>query len=266
MHPITQSLWHKVITVLVTATLAAILCSLIVIYTHISLSAAIADSVIYIGILTLTGYYYWYIAGFLKIFQTQLIICLAIQLICLGATFMFLSVLEFETNDTFIHLIPLRLTVGLFSWLSLMQWYNLSDKKQQISDIRHEEKNSAKKERNTTENVNNPTELLDHISVKDGAKIHIIKVDDLIYIQAYGDYVMLFTDTGKYVKELTMKFLEANLPSTFIRIHRSHIVNANHILRVELFGKDTHQVKLKNNMYLRVSNTGYKILKDKLFL
>ena len=40
-------------------------------------------------------------------------------------------------------------------------------------------------------------EQIDRITVKDGSKIHLIKTDELIYIQACGDYVMLITPSGE---------------------------------------------------------------------
>lgn len=48
-------------------------------------------------------------------------------------------------------------------------------------------------------------ESIDRITVKDGSRIHIIKVEDLLYIQACGDYATLVTSDGEYIKEQTMK-------------------------------------------------------------
>ena len=62
-----------------------------------------------------------------------------------------------------------------------------------------------------------------------------------------------------------MKYFERHLPSdNFVRIHRSTIVNVTQISRVELFGKETYQVLLKNGTKLRVSLTGYRLLKERL--
>ena len=108
-------------------------------------------------------------------------------------------------------------------------------------------------------------EIIDRITVKDGSRIHIIKVDELLYIQACGDYATLVTPTGEYIKEQTMKYFEGHLPTNnFVRIHRSTIVNVTQISRVELFGKETYQVLLKNGTKLRVSLTGYRLLKERL--
>ena len=112
-----------------------------------------------------------------------------------------------------------------------------------------------------------PAGLIDRITVKDGSRIHLIKADELIYIQACGDYVMLITPSGEYLKEQTMKYFETHLPpETFVRVHRSTIVNVTQISRVELFGKETYQLLLKNGVKLRVSLSGYRLLKERLGL
>ena len=65
----------------------------------------------------------------------------------------------------------------------------------------------------------------------------------------------------------TMKYFETHLPeNSFIRIHRSCIVNSDQIIRVELFGKDSYQVRLKTGVCLRASLTGYRLLKERLSL
>ncbi len=111
----------------------------------------------------------------------------------------------------------------------------------------------------------NPIEWIDRITVKDGSRIHLVKADEMIYIQACGDYVMLITPTGEYLKEQTMKYFETHLsPDTFVRVHRSTIVNVTQISRVELFGKETYQLLLKNGVKLRVSLSGYRLLKERL--
>lgn len=65
-------------------------------------------------------------------------------------------------------------------------------------------------------------DCLDRITVKDGTKIHLIELADLLYIQSCGDYVTLITPEREYIKEQTMKYFETHLPgSDFVRIHRS---------------------------------------------
>ena len=105
--------------------------------------------------------------------------------------------------------------------------------------------------------------LLDRIAVKDRQQIHVIPVQEIHYIEACGDYVSLFTATGSFLKEKTMKYFEENLPSQhFVRIHRSNIVNVNEVLKIELYEKENYRVHLKNGKILKASIPGYKALKE----
>jgi len=111
------------------------------------------------------------------------------------------------------------------------------------------------------------TEILQRIAVKSGSKIEIIAIGDIVYLESEGDYVMIHTKEGKFLKEKTMKYFEQHLdPDTFIRIHRSYIININEISRIELFEKESYIVKLKNGDQVKASSSGYKALKDALKL
>ena len=68
------------------------------------------------------------------------------------------------------------------------------------------------KENNVEETEQPVEEFLNRITVKDGTRIHLINTEDLLYVQACGDYVTLVTPVGQYVKELTMKYLETLPP------------------------------------------------------
>ncbi len=103
---------------------------------------------------------------------------------------------------------------------------------------------------------------LERIVVKFGSKIIIIPVDEIRYIEAQNDYVMIHSEKGKHLKEKTMKYLETHLPENrFIRIHRSYIVNIEYIASVELYAKDTHLVMMKSGEKIRASQEGYKRLR-----
>lgn len=117
------------------------------------------------------------------------------------------------------------------------------------------------------EAVEDKGEYLQRVAVKSRHKIDVIPVSEILYIQAEDDYVMLHTASNKYLKEKTMKYFETHLePSRFIRIHRSYIINADFIARLELYDKESYAVILKNGASLRASNAGYKILKETLHL
>lgn len=107
------------------------------------------------------------------------------------------------------------------------------------------------------------TDWIERIAIKQGTKIHIIPTETIDYLEAHGDYVLIHTPDGRYIKEKTMKYYESHLNhQQFVRIHRSFIVNVNRIARVENFEKDSHLVILKNDVRLKVSSEGYKLLKQ----
>ena len=108
-------------------------------------------------------------------------------------------------------------------------------------------------------------EKLQRIVVKNGAKIHVLPANELIYLEAQDDYVMLYSNEVKYLKEQTMKYFETNLDANqFIRIHRSYIVNINNIKQLEHYEKESYRLILSNKAVLPVSKTGYVLLKKLL--
>jgi len=107
------------------------------------------------------------------------------------------------------------------------------------------------------------TDYLFRIVVKKRDNIHVIPVDDLIYIEAKDDYVMLYTEKSRYLKEKTMKYYETHLdPQTFVRVHRSYIVRINQVKRLEPYGKSSYVAILQQGQKVNVSLSGYKKLKE----
>lgn len=109
------------------------------------------------------------------------------------------------------------------------------------------------------------TSSLSRIVVRKANSINIIPVDQVKYVEAQDDYVMIYHSGGKALKQQTMKFYEDNLPkSDFARIHRSYIVRIEEIKRIEPYGKDNHIAILHSGDRLPVSRSGYSHLKDEL--
>jgi DNA-binding LytR/AlgR family response regulator len=61
-----------------------------------------------------------------------------------------------------------------------------------------------------------------------------IRINEIKYIQAMGDYVNIFTDEKRYTVHITLKGIEEKLPpDKFYRLHRSYITSLNHIDNIE---------------------------------
>ena len=110
-----------------------------------------------------------------------------------------------------------------------------------------------------------PEQKLERIVVKDGAKVHIIPLEKLDYVEAQDDYVALRSEKKNYLKQQTISSVEAQLdPKKFVRIHRSYIVNLERIARIEPYTKDSRVAVLNDGTQLPVSRSGHARLKELL--
>jgi two-component system LytT family response regulator len=103
-----------------------------------------------------------------------------------------------------------------------------------------------------------PSQYAERLVVKDGAKVTIIPLEKLDYVEAQDDYVALHSQKKSYLKQQTISSLEASLdPQHFVRIHRSCIVNVERIARIEPYTKDSRVAVLNDGTQLPVSRAGY---------
>jgi two-component system LytT family response regulator len=110
-------------------------------------------------------------------------------------------------------------------------------------------------------------ETVNRIVVKKNKEIRIIPVDQVKYIEAQDDYVMIYTEKERFLKQKTMKYFETHLdPRDFIRIHRSYIIKAGEISKIEPYEKSSYIVVLKNSKSLPLSKSGFNRLKSILDL
>ncbi len=105
-------------------------------------------------------------------------------------------------------------------------------------------------------------DIVRRIVVKNNNKIVVIPVDQIFYLEAQDDYVKIVTGEGSSLKQNTMKFYEQHLPDSFVRIHRSYLVNINYVKQIDLLAKDSHAVLLKDGNQIPVSKSGYKRLRE----
>lgn len=63
------------------------------------------------------------------------------------------------------------------------------------------------------------------VFVKDGKRMHQVRLEDLWWIEAAGNYCVLHTVNGQVICQDGLAQVEKMLPgSSFIRVHKSHIV------------------------------------------
>jgi len=74
----------------------------------------------------------------------------------------------------------------------------------------------------------------DFIFVRSENRLIKIKINELLYIKAMGNYITFCTDNEKIISYNTMAEIEQQLePYNFIRVHKSYIVSIIHIQVIE---------------------------------
>ena len=79
----------------------------------------------------------------------------------------------------------------------------------------------------TTESISLPQDSREFLSIKTDHMVSLVKFENIIYLESMGEYVRIHTTEGKTLTALyRLKNMEAALPpDTFMRVHRSYIVN-----------------------------------------
>lgn len=96
------------------------------------------------------------------------------------------------------------------------------------------------------------------VFVKSDKKLIKLNFDDIQYVEAYGNYVKIFTDTMILTPHTLSDFLD-KLPSNFLRIHKSYVVNFS---RLKLI--DGNQFVLSKEIKLPIGKSYRKIVHERI--
>jgi two-component system LytT family response regulator len=96
----------------------------------------------------------------------------------------------------------------------------------------------------------------ERISIKSGSRIIFLRKGLIEWIEAQGDYVKLHIGKESHMLRETMAAAVARLdPNRFVRIHRSRIVNLDHVREIRpLWGGD-YSVLMRDGTELTMSRT-----------
>jgi two-component system LytT family response regulator len=101
-----------------------------------------------------------------------------------------------------------------------------------------------------------PRSWPERLTIKDGNEFQFIKIADIAWVDAAGDYMCVHADGKTHIMRTTMKRLEASLnPDTFIRVHRSSIVNTNAIASAASHLNGEYVLTLDGGAKLKVSRS-----------
>jgi two-component system LytT family response regulator len=104
-----------------------------------------------------------------------------------------------------------------------------------------------------------------HIFVQKSEKLFNLPVEDITYLEASGDYTVISTKTDQFVSSSGIGKLEELMnPDTFIRVHRSTIINVNSLKEIERHFNGGMVVKMQNGKSFPVSRTYAKLIRKKV--
>ena len=85
---------------------------------------------------------------------------------------------------------------------------------------------------------------LDRVSVRDGERIQLLRVSEIDWVEADGNYVALHAGNASHLHRETLSGLETRLdPRQFLRIHRGILVNLDRVKEIHpLFHGGAHVV------------------------
>ena len=100
---------------------------------------------------------------------------------------------------------------------------------------------------------------LERFWVKTCGKVVLVPVSDVDWIAAEGDYARLYVRDRSYLINASLTGLEPRLAAaSFVRIHRSTIVNITRVSELRPHLNQDHIIRLTSGIELRLSRTFYK--------
>ena len=101
-----------------------------------------------------------------------------------------------------------------------------------------------------------PARHLDRLMVKHDGRVFFVKVQDVDWFEAAGNYVRIHIGKTNHLIRETMAGIEASLnPATFARIHRAVIVNLDRIRELQPWFAGDYLVILRDGQQLKLSRT-----------
>jgi two-component system LytT family response regulator len=104
---------------------------------------------------------------------------------------------------------------------------------------------------------------LDRVVIKSSARVFFLRVEEIDWIEAAGNYLKLHAGREEHLLRETMSNLEARLdPARFLRIHRSTIVNVERIQELQPWFHGDYLVLLRDGTRLTLSRSYRQKLQD----
>jgi DNA-binding LytR/AlgR family response regulator len=102
------------------------------------------------------------------------------------------------------------------------------------------------------------------IAIKEAGKMTMLKIHNILFCKGAGDYVEVYLNDTNVLHSGSLNSIASELPSYFIKVHRSYLVNAKHIVLMRRLPAGTGEIELSNGLVVPVSRRLLPKLKETL--
>lgn len=158
-----------------------------------------------------------------------------------------------------------RLTDAVARATERLSFEKNDSSKQALLDLMMSATANRPKEISTTgtESNGNDTAWPEKLAIKDGSDITLVRVADIEWVDAAGDYMCVHAHGNTHIMRITMRQLVDKLnPEIFLRVHRSTIINVNLISGAQALTNGEYTLTLSNGTKLKVSRSYRDVIKQ----
>lgn len=101
-----------------------------------------------------------------------------------------------------------------------------------------------------------------YISVRKNEKLILLNIEDIMYIKGARIYSEIFLkDNHTEIHDKSLNSFVTILPQSFVRVHKSFIVNLDYVKSISSLGGSKYELQLANGQIIPVSRIKYKEIK-----
>ncbi|WP_159590931.1 LytR/AlgR family response regulator transcription factor [Streptococcus halichoeri] len=114
-----------------------------------------------------------------------------------------------------------------------------------------------------------PTRVLanERLTVETDERIYLLPFAEILYCEVQGKVTTVHTNQASYETQMSLSALERHLDvPCFLKVHRSYIINQDHIKEIQPWFNQTYQVTMSDGGKVPVSRSYLKSFKQQLGL
>ena len=99
--------------------------------------------------------------------------------------------------------------------------------------------------------------------MREAGRVIPVRTADIVRLEASDDFVFVHTTTERYRMGVPLQQIAERLePAQFVRVHRSHIVNMDHVASFSPYDGSRIQVRLRNGTIIVASRQCSRVLRE----